>query len=128
MTIHKSKGLEFEVVLVPDLHVRGGNNKPELLSWLERGIAEPDESDDLTEFLVAPLQFKGDDRGKARQWVDRLAANANRRRRAAFSMSPPLVRAKSCIFSPNPPTRSRMMGHGLCRNRAIACSQQHGRH
>ena len=71
MTIHKSKGLEFEVVLVPDLHVRGGNNKPELLSWLERGIAEPEESDDLTEFLVAPLQFKGDDRGKARQWVDR---------------------------------------------------------
>jgi ATP-dependent exoDNAse (exonuclease V) beta subunit len=72
MTIHKSKGLEFEVVLVPDLHVRGGNNKPELLSWLERGIAEPEESDDLTEFLVAPLQFKGDDRGKARQWVDRI--------------------------------------------------------
>jgi ATP-dependent exoDNAse (exonuclease V) beta subunit len=72
MTIHKSKGLEFEVVLVPDLHVRGGNNKPELLSWLERGIAEPDESGDLTEFLVAPLQFKGDDRGKARQWVDRI--------------------------------------------------------
>ena len=72
MTIHKSKGLEFEVVLVPDLHVRGGNNKPELLSWLERGIADPDESDDLTEFLVAPLQFKGDDRGKTRQWVDRI--------------------------------------------------------
>ena len=72
MTIHKSKGLEFEVVLVPDLHARGGNNKPELLSWLERGIAEPEESDDLTEFLVAPLQFKGDDRGKARQWVDRI--------------------------------------------------------
>jgi ATP-dependent helicase/nuclease subunit A len=72
MTIHKSKGLEFEVVLVPDLHVRGGNNKPELLSWLERGIAEPEESDDLTEFLVAPLQFKGGDRGKARQWVDRI--------------------------------------------------------
>ncbi len=72
MTIHKSKGLEFEVVLVPDLHARGGNNKPELLSWLERGIAEPDESDDITEFLVAPLQFKGDDRGKARQWVDRI--------------------------------------------------------
>jgi ATP-dependent helicase/nuclease subunit A len=72
MTIHKSKGLEFEVVIVPDLHARSGNSKPELLSWLERGIAEPDESGDLTEFLIAPLQFKGADRGKARQWVDKI--------------------------------------------------------
>ena len=38
------------------------SSKPDLLSWLERGIAEPDESGDLTEFLVAPLQFKGADR------------------------------------------------------------------
>jgi ATP-dependent helicase/nuclease subunit A len=72
MTIHKSKGLEFEVVIVPDLHARSGNSKPELLSWLERGIAEPDESGDLTEFLIAPLQFKGADRGGARRWVDKI--------------------------------------------------------
>ena len=71
MTIHKSKGLEFEVVIVPDLHARGGSNKPELLSWLERGIVDPDESGELTEFLVAPLQFKGSDPGQAKRWVDR---------------------------------------------------------
>jgi ATP-dependent exoDNAse (exonuclease V) beta subunit len=76
MTIHKSKGLEFEVVIVPDLQARSGSSKPELLSWLERGIAEPDESGDLTEFLVAPLQFKGSDRGQAKRWVD----NARRER------------------------------------------------
>jgi len=75
MTIHKSKGLEFEVVLVPDLHAQSGNNKPELLSWLERGIAEPDESGDLTEFLIAPLQFKGADRGGTRRWVDKIRRN-----------------------------------------------------
>ncbi|MGA9587682.1 MAG: UvrD-helicase domain-containing protein [Terracidiphilus sp.] len=71
MTIHKSKGLEFEVVIVPDLHARTNSSKPELLSWLERGVSDPDESGDLTEFLVAPLQFKGAERGKARRWVDR---------------------------------------------------------
>jgi len=70
MTIHKSKGLEFEVVIVPDLQAQSGRSRPELLSWLERGIAEPDESGDLTEFLVAPLQFKGSDRGLAKRWVD----------------------------------------------------------
>ncbi|MGC2615032.1 MAG: UvrD-helicase domain-containing protein, partial [Terracidiphilus sp.] len=72
MTIHKSKGLEFEVVIVPDLHARGGSSKSDLLSWLERGIAEPDESGDLTEFLIAPVQLKGADPGKARRWVDKI--------------------------------------------------------
>jgi ATP-dependent helicase/nuclease subunit A len=75
MTIHKSKGLEFEVVIVPGLHARNGSSKSDLLSWLERGIAEPDESGDLTEFLIAPLQFKGADRGKAKQWVDKIRRN-----------------------------------------------------
>ncbi len=72
MTIHKSKGLEFEIVIVPDLHARNGSSKSDLLSWLERGIVEPDESGDLTEFLVAPLQFKGADRGQSKQWVDNI--------------------------------------------------------
>jgi ATP-dependent helicase/nuclease subunit A len=70
MTIHKSKGLEFEVVIVPDLQARGGRSRPELLSWLERAIAETDESGDLTEFLVAPLQSKGSEPGDAKRWVD----------------------------------------------------------
>jgi ATP-dependent helicase/nuclease subunit A len=70
MTIHKAKGLEFEVVIVPDLQaVTGGGNK-ELLSWLERGLAEPDDSGEVTEFLVAPLQAKGADRSGTRKWVD----------------------------------------------------------
>jgi ATP-dependent helicase/nuclease subunit A len=70
MTIHKSKGLEFEVVIIPDLQARGGRSRPELLSWLERGMAETEESDELTEFLVAPLQSKGSERSDAKRWVD----------------------------------------------------------
>jgi ATP-dependent helicase/nuclease subunit A len=72
MTIHKSKGLEFEVVIVPDLQAGGGRNRAKLLSWLERGVAEPDHSGDITEFLVAPLQPKGAVRGTAKAWVDRV--------------------------------------------------------
>jgi ATP-dependent exoDNAse (exonuclease V) beta subunit len=72
MTIHKSKGLEFEIVIVPDLQARNGSSRSDLLSWFERGIAEPNESGDLTEFLVAPLQFKGTDAGKAKLWVDNI--------------------------------------------------------
>jgi ATP-dependent exoDNAse (exonuclease V) beta subunit len=72
MTIHKSKGLEFEVVIVPDLQAGSGRGEYGLLSWLERGLARPDESGDITEFLVAPLQPKGAESGKARKWVNRM--------------------------------------------------------
>lgn len=72
MTIHKAKGLEFEVVIVPELQAGGGNNHPRLLSWLERGLEKADDTGEITEFLIAPLQPKRADRGKARQWVEHV--------------------------------------------------------
>jgi ATP-dependent exoDNAse (exonuclease V) beta subunit len=79
MTIHEAKGLEFEIVIVPDLQAGAGNNKQDLLSWLERGLspeaiadADADEPDAITEFLVAPLAPKGAERGAAKIWVDRV--------------------------------------------------------
>jgi ATP-dependent exoDNAse (exonuclease V) beta subunit len=80
MTIHKSKGLEFEVVIVPDLQAKTAGTSGKLLSWLERGLTAEAESGfensnpggEITEFLVAPLQFKGEDSGKSKAWVDRV--------------------------------------------------------
>jgi ATP-dependent helicase/nuclease subunit A len=72
MTIHKSKGLEFEVVIVPELQARARNGERRMLSWLERGLASPDDSGEITEFLVAPVQSKGAERGKSKTWVDRF--------------------------------------------------------
>ncbi len=77
MTIHKSKGLEFEVVIVPDLQAKTVVSSRKLLSWLERGI-RPNEvsivedTGEITEFLIAPLQSKGADSGKSKAWVDRV--------------------------------------------------------
>ncbi len=72
MTIHKSKGLEFEVVIVPELQARAGNTRGKLLSWLERGLTKPGSSGEITEFLVAPIQTRGAERGLSKQWVDRM--------------------------------------------------------
>lgn len=72
MTIHKSKGLEFEVVIVPELQALSGGNKTELLSWMERGLGDPEENGDLTEFLIAPVQLKGTDPGNAKKWIERI--------------------------------------------------------
>jgi ATP-dependent exoDNAse (exonuclease V) beta subunit len=72
MTIHKSKGLEFEVVIVPELQAAAGRGGRKMLSWLERGLPEPDDSGEITEFLIAPFQRKGAERGSAKAWVDRV--------------------------------------------------------
>ena len=78
MTIHKAKGLEFEVVIVPDLQKSVGRGKHEMLSWLERGLPpeiaaeESDNSGEVTEFLIAPFSPKGSDRSEAKKWVDDL--------------------------------------------------------
>ena len=77
MTIHGAKGLEFEVVIVPDLQASPGRRAPSMLSWLERGLPpdfvsdDPEASEIVTEFLVAPFAQKGADSGKAKKWVDR---------------------------------------------------------
>jgi ATP-dependent helicase/nuclease subunit A len=77
MTIHKSKGLEFEVVIIPDLQAKTTAGVPNLLSWLERGLKPEDETasdhtGEITEFLIAPRQSKGEDRGKSKMWVDHV--------------------------------------------------------
>lgn len=72
MTIHKSKGLEFEVVIVPELQARNGRTEHKMLSWLERGLAIPDDTGEITEFLIAPFQPKGADPGRSKAWVDRV--------------------------------------------------------
>lgn len=80
MTMHKSKGLEFEVVLVPDLQAGTAAGGRKMLSWLERGLMTPcdapgDDSAEITEFLIAPFQAKGDKLGSAKQWVERQRAH-----------------------------------------------------
>jgi ATP-dependent helicase/nuclease subunit A len=80
MTIHKSKGLEFEVVIVPDLEAEGRKGERTMISWLERGLADSGEDGDgqLTEFLIAPIQSKGEDPGVAKSWVDAVKRERER--------------------------------------------------
>lgn len=51
MTIHKSKGLEFDTVIIPGLGRQGKNDDPALLEWLER----PREFG-ATDLLMAPIK------------------------------------------------------------------------
>ena len=70
MTIHKSKGLEFEIVIVPELQATQRHSEVRMLSWMERGLAKPGDDGAITEFLVAPVGPKGGQRGGVKRWVD----------------------------------------------------------
>jgi ATP-dependent helicase/nuclease subunit A len=51
MTIHKSKGLEFDHVILPQLEKKPANNSTQLLQWLE----QPDQEDQYN-LILAPIK------------------------------------------------------------------------
>jgi ATP-dependent exoDNAse (exonuclease V) beta subunit len=55
MTIHKSKGLQFDTVILPGISQPPRRPDEPLLSWLERGTAGGD-----SDLLLAPISEKGD--------------------------------------------------------------------
>ncbi|HZD50549.1 MAG TPA: 3'-5' exonuclease, partial [Silvibacterium sp.] len=67
MTIHKAKGLGFDVVIVPGLDRKAASDQPSLIVSLERTNAD---TGDL-EMLVAPIDAKGEDKHPTYQWVQR---------------------------------------------------------
>ena len=67
MTIHKAKGLEFDVVILPGLARASRKDEPELMRWLERPRGE-DESD----LLLAAITARGSERDPLYACVTRL--------------------------------------------------------
>jgi ATP-dependent exoDNAse (exonuclease V) beta subunit len=65
MTIHKAKGLGFDVVIVPGLDRRAAQDRPPLICSLER--ANPVNGE--TEMLVAPIGGRGGDKHPTYGWV-----------------------------------------------------------
>jgi ATP-dependent exoDNAse (exonuclease V) beta subunit len=65
MTMHKAKGLGFNVVLLPGLHRRTKNHPPDLIRYLER------ETPSGPELLAAPIDSAGDDASPLNAWVRR---------------------------------------------------------
>lgn len=66
MTIHKAKGLGFEVVIVPGLDRQPNKDDQPLICSLER--RNPFDPS-IDEFLVAPIPLKGDDSDSIYKWV-----------------------------------------------------------
>ena len=67
MTIHKSKGLGFDTVIVPSLERSVSRDSSPLLCWMTR--KRPGSA--LQELLLAPIGRKGQGRSRLYSWVDR---------------------------------------------------------
>jgi len=65
MTMHKSKGLEFDVVILPGLHRSPRNQDPELLLWQERLSLDGHE-----EWLLAPISATGQNKDPIYQHLE----------------------------------------------------------
>ncbi|HTV82051.1 MAG TPA: UvrD-helicase domain-containing protein [Acidobacteriaceae bacterium] len=72
MTIHKAKGLGFDVVIVPGLDRKPAGDAKPLVCSLER--ISPWDSDEI-EFLVAPIGLQGEKPDPLYKWVRRQRRN-----------------------------------------------------
>tara|TARA_B100002049_G_scaffold229110_1_gene204347 strand:- start:90918 stop:93755 length:2838 start_codon:yes stop_codon:yes gene_type:complete len=76
MTIHKSKGLEFDNVLVPGMHRPSTNSDDNIISWAEV------ESEGETEFIMACKPAHGKDKSEHLNYIKNLC-----RRKEVFEMA-----------------------------------------
>jgi ATP-dependent exoDNAse (exonuclease V) beta subunit len=79
VTIHKAKGLEWDVVLVPGLERLTQGDTPSLLTWEEMDAA----ADDAAHVMLAPIEGKGEESRELNAWLkgmERARKAAERRR------------------------------------------------
>jgi ATP-dependent helicase/nuclease subunit A len=74
MTIHKSKGLEFDTVIVPGLARKPRNSDKQLLKWMERPGNPGLQGSNVGEadLLLAPIQETGVDENLIYKWIEKL--------------------------------------------------------
>ena len=80
MTIHNSKGLEWDFVVVPELESPTGNDPYRLLTWTE---IESASEDTVAHGMISPLAQKGGDTVLFAAWIRSIQAardNAERKR------------------------------------------------
>jgi len=72
LTIHKAKGLEWDLVLVPGLERGGGQSHNVLLNWLEfDGASDGDISANV---VLAPIGQKGTQKDRLSTWLTGIRA------------------------------------------------------
>jgi ATP-dependent helicase/nuclease subunit A len=74
LTIHKAKGLEWDLVLVPSLEGGSGNSTHPLLNWLEFDATNEEEAS----ILLAPIHGRGQQSSALSKWLGNLRTRRER--------------------------------------------------
>jgi ATP-dependent exoDNAse (exonuclease V) beta subunit len=85
LTIHKAKGLEWDVVLVPALERQPATDRSRLLAWSE--LESPDSSADrAAHFMLAPIAGRGEPSKALNNWLNGIhrAREAAERKRLFY--------------------------------------------
>lgn len=71
MTIHKSKGLEFDYVILPDMQNKGQADSGDILAWHEQPSCLPTEYHHY-DWLLAPKKAIGDETDKMYSYIQQI--------------------------------------------------------
>jgi ATP-dependent exoDNAse (exonuclease V) beta subunit len=69
MSIHKSKGLEFDTVIIPALDKKPRSSDKELILWLERIAYSPKTHQQEAQLLISPVNATGDNNDPIYQFI-----------------------------------------------------------
>ncbi len=118
LTIHKAKGLEWDMVLVPGLERGSGSTRGQLLNWLE---FDPDSSQEEAAVILAPIASKGTAASDLSVWLNTLR---NRRevaeRKRLFYVATTRAREELHLFAAATEKKDGL-GHGRPSSLLNAC-------
>ncbi|HET9100617.1 MAG TPA: UvrD-helicase domain-containing protein, partial [Acidobacteriaceae bacterium] len=80
LTLHKAKGLEWDVVLLPGLHRFGRQNDSRLAEWMEQVLPGVDEAggNAVSRVLLAPIKHACEEEEAIGKWIRDASAEADR--------------------------------------------------
>jgi ATP-dependent helicase/nuclease subunit A len=80
LTLHKAKGLEWDVVLLPGLHRFGRKNESRLAEWMEQVL--PGVNDQgvgaVSRVLLAPIKHASEEQEAINKWIREAGAERDR--------------------------------------------------
>ncbi len=80
LTLHKAKGLEWDVVLLPGLHRFGRKNDSRLAEWMEQVLPGADEEgvEPVSRVLLAPIKHASEEEEAISKWIREASAERDR--------------------------------------------------
>jgi ATP-dependent helicase/nuclease subunit A len=117
LTIHKAKGLEWDLVLVPSLEGGSGNSTHPLLNWLEFDSTDEDEAS----ILLAPIHGRGQQSSALSKWLGTLRTRRERAEtRRLFYVAATRAQEELHLFATTEQNKSGL-SHGQATSLLNAC-------